>query len=55
MKAWFEATLLRIAAAIVGDRNVTRAPVVSRADNNAMFEMAFDLRKIADRIERGYE
>lgn len=53
-KAAYEAWLLRLAAAIVGGRNVARARVVSRRDNNHMFEMADELRAIAERIRRGY-
>jgi hypothetical protein len=55
LKARYEAFLLRIAVAIVSGRNVARSPVVSRRDNNAMFEMGFELKKIADRVSTGYE
>ncbi|WP_198386600.1 hypothetical protein [Burkholderia ubonensis] len=55
MKARYEAFLLRVAKAIVLGRNVQRAPVVSRVDNNAMFEMGYQLESIAKRIETGYE
>jgi hypothetical protein len=36
-------------------RNVTRSPVVTRRDNNEMFNMGFELGKIADRIASGYK
>jgi hypothetical protein len=55
LKARFEAALIRFAAYVLERRNVPRAPVVSRQDNNAMFEMGYDLRKIAQRIEQGYK
>ncbi|KVP17319.1 hypothetical protein WJ84_03560 [Burkholderia ubonensis] len=55
LKARYEAFLLRVAKAIVLGRNVQRAPVVSRVDNNAMFEMGYQLESIAKRIETGYE
>lgn len=55
MKARFEAFLLRVAKWIVLGRNVARSPVVSRRDNNAMFEMGFALEEIAKRIETGYK
>lgn len=48
-----EAFLLRLAAWIL-DRNVQRSRVVTRRDNNVLFEMPSDLRAIAGRIENGY-
>jgi hypothetical protein len=54
LKARLEGALLRVAAYIVYDRNVARSPVVSRRDNNLMFEMGYDLKAIAKRIEQGY-
>jgi hypothetical protein len=54
MKARFEAALLRLAAFLL-DRNVQRSMVVSRSDNNRLFEMPHDLRAIAARIESGYK
>lgn len=54
LKARFEAALLRLAAWIL-DRNVQRSLVISRSDNNRIFEMPYDLRAIADRVEKGYE
>ena len=53
MEKRFEAALLRLAAWIL-DRNVQRAMVVSRRDNNWLFEVAHELRSIACRIEAGY-
>ncbi|WP_426994437.1 hypothetical protein [Methylomonas sp. CM2] len=55
MKAIFEAWLIRIAAKIIRGRNVQRAMVVSRADNNWMSEAGYELGKIADRIASGYK
>lgn len=54
MKARFEAALIRIAAWLL-DRNIKRSMVVSRQDNNWIFDAVFQLRGIARRIERGYE
>lgn len=48
-----ESRLIRIAAWLL-DRNVQRAPVTSRRDNNALFEMPYELRAIAERIEKKY-
>lgn len=49
-----EASLLRLAAGILMDRNVNRSMVVSRRDNNDMWHMAERLESIADRISSGY-
>lgn len=54
MKERFEALLLRLAAWLL-DRNVQRSRVISREDNNRIFVMPYDLRAIANRIEKGYE
>jgi hypothetical protein len=54
VRAQYEAFLLRIAKSIVLGRNVARSPVVTRRDNNEMFNMGFELGKIADRIASGY-
>jgi hypothetical protein len=54
IKARFEALALRAAAALL-DRNVARSMVVSRKDNNWLFEAVFELRAIAKRIEDGYK
>lgn len=54
LKARLEASLIRLAKHILLGRNVTRSAVVSRQDNNAMFEMGWELEKIASRIETGY-
>lgn len=57
-KGWLrrqlESALILLAARILGDRNVTRSPVVSRRDNNEMFEMDCELRAIARRIRKQY-
>ena len=50
----YEAWCIRRAAAILVDRNVARAAVVSRADNNAMWYEAEKLESIAKRISNGY-
>ncbi|MEG0969150.1 MAG: hypothetical protein RSG92_27670 [Pseudomonas sp.] len=49
-----EAALIRLAIAILMDRNVTGSLVVSRRDNNDMWRMAERLDGIADRISRNY-
>ena len=49
----WEGFLLRVAAWIL-DRNVARAGVTSRRDNNWLFDVQFELPYIAERIERGY-
>ena len=55
MRARFEALLIRFAAWIVLNRNVKRCKIVSRRDNNQMFEMGWQLKNIAKRIETGYK
>lgn len=58
MKRFFrrkaEAWLILLAAWILSGRNVHRSPVVSRNDNNQMFDMAGELEDIAQRISKGY-
>ncbi|MFJ4444739.1 hypothetical protein ACIPZ8_21955 [Pseudomonas sp. NPDC089422] len=58
-KGWLrrqiESALILLAAWILGGRNVTRSGVVSRRDNNEMFEMDFQLRDIARRIRQQYK
>lgn len=53
-KKHFESFLIRVAAWILLERNVSRSPVISRQDNNAMFEMAYELREIDKRIRSEY-
>lgn len=50
----FEAWLILLAAKILIDRNVPRAAVVSRGDNNDMWGMAEQLEAIAKRISTNY-
>ncbi|MFJ2539415.1 hypothetical protein [Pseudomonas sp. NPDC087614] len=50
----FEAWLILLAAKILSGRNVQRSPVVSRRDNNQMFEIAGELEEIAQRISTNY-
>lgn len=50
----FEAWLILLAAKILIDRNVQRAAVVSRRDNNDMWYMAESLQDIAQRISKNY-
>ena len=58
MKRFFrrkvEAWLILLAAKILIDRNVRRAPVVSRRDNNDMWYMAEKLDAISQRISKNY-
>lgn len=49
-----EAWLILLAAKILIDRNVQRAAVVSRRDNNDMWYMAEKLEAIAKRISKNY-
>lgn len=49
-----ESALILLATWILGGRNVARSGVVSRRDNNEMFEMDFELREIARRIRKNY-
>ena len=49
-----EAWLILLAAKILIDRNVQRAAVVSRRDNNDMWGMAEQLEAIAKRISSNY-
>lgn len=50
----FEAGLVRLAAWILIGRNVERAGVTSRRDNNDMWYAAEKLQTIAQRISSGY-
>ncbi|MCX5510420.1 hypothetical protein [Pseudomonas sp. BJa3] len=54
LRRQLESALILLAAWILGSRNVTRSGVVSRRDNNEMFEMDGDLRAIARRIRKQY-
>ena len=49
-----EASLVRLAIAILMGRNVQRSLVVSRRDNNDMWYMAEELDAIAARISKNY-
>lgn len=49
-----ESWLILLAAKILIDRNVQRASVVSRRDNNDMWSMSEKLEAIAERISKGY-
>ncbi|MEF9673974.1 hypothetical protein QNM99_24925 [Pseudomonas sp. PCH446] len=49
-----EAWLILLAAKILSGRNVHRAAVVSRRDNNDMDYMAEQLESIAKRISKNY-
>ncbi|WP_053183573.1 hypothetical protein [Pseudomonas thivervalensis] len=50
-----EAWLILLAAGILLGRNVHRAPVTSRRDNNDMWSMAEKLEAIAKRISNKYQ
>ena len=54
VKRHFESWLLQIVVKIL-DRNVQRAEVIDRKDNNMLFEFAYDIEQIAQRIKNGYE
>lgn len=49
-----EAWLILLAAKVLIGRNVQRAAVVSRRDNNDMWYMAEKLEAIAKRISKNY-
>ena len=53
MRRWYEALLLMIAARII-DRNIQRSPVITRRDNNYLFEVEHELRAIAKRDSSEY-
>jgi hypothetical protein len=57
MKKWlkkhYEAWLLLLAAKLL-NRNVERSAVVTRSDNNYLFEVEYELRKISQRIKSEY-
>lgn len=55
IRARFEASILRLAAWLIASRGVARSRVISRQDNNALFEMPYEIRKIARDIESGYQ
>lgn len=50
LEVWF----IRIAIKILAGRNVARAMVVSRRDNNNMSYISEELEAIADRIDNQY-
>lgn len=54
LKARYEAGWIRFAARILLNRNVKRAAVVSRRDNNDMWYIAERLYAVANRIIDGY-
>ncbi|BFO03664.1 MULTISPECIES: hypothetical protein [Pseudomonas] len=54
LRRQLESALILLAAWILGGRNVTRSGVVSRRDNNEMFEMDGELRAVARRIRNQY-
>lgn len=54
LRRQLESALILLAAWILGGRNVTRSGVVSRRDNNEMFELDYRLRDIARRIRKQY-
>ncbi|MBX8474096.1 hypothetical protein K5D38_04825 [Pseudomonas cichorii] len=54
LRRQLESALILLAAWILGGRNVARSGVVSRRDNNEMFELNYSLRDIARRIRKQY-
>lgn len=52
-KKHYEAWLLLRAAKILS-RNVERSPVITRSDNNYLFEVEFEVKMIAKRIKSEY-
>jgi hypothetical protein len=55
IRAAFEAFMIRVAISILKGRNVERAMVVSRKDNNHMWAMTEHLEWIEKRIRTGYK
>lgn len=55
LRRQLESVLILLAAWILGGRNVARSGVVSRRDNNEMFELDHELRDIARRIRKQYQ
>lgn len=55
IKGEIESLFIRLAVKILKGRNVARASVVSRKDNNAMWYMSEELESIAKRIDSKYE
>jgi hypothetical protein len=53
MRKFFEVFLLNIAYKII-DRNLERSMVISRKDNNYLFEVASKLKQIIYRIKTEY-
>lgn len=49
----FEALLLYLAAWLL-DRAVERSAVITRLDNNFLFEVVFELGQIASRVSSAY-
>ena len=54
LRTWIEAKLLVFAAFLL-DRNVQRAMVISRRDNNWLFEVVQELRSVAKPVQSKYE
>ncbi|MBL4795903.1 MAG: hypothetical protein JKY50_00660 [Oleispira sp.] len=55
IKRYYEAFMITIAIKILAGRNVTRAAVVSRRDNNKMAYISEELETIAADIKSGYK
>ncbi len=49
-----EIYLILLAAKIL-DRNIQRSKYISRKDNNFLFEIPYELKAIAKRMEEDYE
>ena len=55
LKIYFEVFLIRLARKILIGRNLSRSSIVSRRDNNDMWNMAERLEAIEARILNGYK
>ena len=53
MKKYYEIFLLKIAYLII-NRNVARSPVISRRDNNYLFEVSYAIKRIIHNIKTEY-
>jgi len=54
MKKLIEISLIKLASWIL-DRNVERAMQISRRDNNKIFVMQYELKRIAKRMKNNYK
>lgn len=51
----YEAFLLKLCVYVLSERNVPRALVISRTDNNWLWEAGHRVKEIATRIQKDYQ